>query len=115
VLGDVPDVELRELYRGALALLFPSLEEGFGLPILEAMQAGTPVLTSNVSATAEVAGDAALLVDPMDTTSIREGIVRLMDDAALRDDLRRRGHERVRQFDAGAQGRALEELMASSS
>lgn len=115
LLGDVPDAELAELYRGALALLFPSLEEGFGLPILEAMQAGTPVLTSKVSATAEVAGDAALLVDPMDTGSIRDGIARLMEDPALREDLRRRGRERVRQFDAGVQARALERLMAVSS
>jgi glycosyltransferase involved in cell wall biosynthesis len=106
VVGGVGDQELRRLYQGALGLLFPSLEEGFGLPILEAMQMGTPVLTSGVSATAEVAGDAALLVDPTDTNSIRLGIMRLGQGPALRSELSRRGRRRVRQFDAAAQARA---------
>ena len=107
-LGGVSDLELQRLYRGATALVFPSLEEGFGLPILEAMHAGTPVMTSDVSAMPEVAGDAALLVDPMDTDAIHDGMVRLMADAQLREDLRRRGHERVLGFDAGTQAQRLE-------
>ena len=114
VLGDVSDEELRKLYRGATALVFPSLEEGFGLPILEAMQAGTPVLTSRASATMEVAGDAALLVDPRDTESIHEGLMRLMADPDLRADLARRGHERVRDFDASVQAERLHDVLLAS-
>lgn len=110
---DVDDAELRRLYQGATALIFPSLEEGFGLPILEAMEAGTPVLTSNGSALAEVAGDAALLVDPRDTDSIQRGICQLAADSSLREDLRKRGRERVRAFDAASQGRALQEQLAT--
>ncbi len=106
VMGGVDDQELRRLYEGAVGLLFPSLEEGFGLPILEAMQMGTPVLTSNVSATAEVAGDAALLIDPHDTDSIQAGIMRLGQDQTLRQDLSQRGRKRVVRFDAAAQARA---------
>jgi glycosyltransferase involved in cell wall biosynthesis len=106
VLGGVADRELCGLYRGAVGLLFPSLEEGFGLPILEAMQTGTPILTSRVSATAEVAGDAALLVDPSDTDSIEAGIMRLGQDQTLRATLRRRGLRRVQRFGAGAQAAA---------
>jgi len=106
VVGSVGDQELCRLYRGAVGLLFPSLEEGFGLPILEAMQMGTPILTSDVSAMAEVAGDAALLVDPTDTRSIHEGIMRLGQNQTLRVELQRRGRQRVQRFDAGAQARA---------
>jgi len=106
VLGSVADRELCGLYRGAAGLLFPSLEEGFGLPILEAMQTGTPILTSRVSATAEVAGDAALLVDPTDTDSIEAGIMRLGQDQTLCATLRRRGLRRVQRFGAGAQAGA---------
>lgn len=106
VVGGVGDAELCRLYRGATGLLFPSLEEGFGLPILEAMQVGTPVLTSDVSATAEVAGDAALLVDPTNTDSIAAGILRLGGSPDLREELSRRGLKRVQQFDARSQARA---------
>lgn len=106
VVGGVGDQELHRLYQGAMGLLFPSLEEGFGLPILEAMQMGTPVLTSAISATAEVAGDAALLVDPTDADSIREGIMRLGQNPDLREELSRRGLSRVQRFDAQTQARA---------
>jgi alpha-1,3-rhamnosyl/mannosyltransferase len=106
VLGSVDDQQLRGLYQGAEGLLFPSLEEGFGLPILEAMHMGTPVLTSAVSATAEVAGDAGLLVDPRDTQSIQAGIMRLGQDQDLRRTLSQRGRERVQRFDAASQARA---------
>ena len=99
--------------RDATALVFPSLDEGFGLPILEAMQSGTPVLTSSVSATAEVAGDAALLVDPTDTEQITTAMQRLATDDALCDDLRRRGRERVLRFDPRAQGRAVADHLAA--
>ncbi|HEU5423386.1 MAG TPA: glycosyltransferase family 1 protein, partial [Nitrolancea sp.] len=76
---------------GAEALVFPSLYEGFGLPAIEAMACGTPVLTSNTSSMPEVAGDAALLVDPLDTAAIAAGIERIATDQALRAMLRERG------------------------
>jgi O-antigen biosynthesis alpha-1,2-mannosyltransferase len=100
ILTGTTDQELRHLYREATALLFPSLEEGFGLPILEAMQSDLPVLTANVTAMPEVAGPAALLVDPTDTGAIREGIVRLGRDADLRRDLVARGRRRLPLFEA---------------
>jgi glycosyltransferase involved in cell wall biosynthesis len=90
--------ELWEHYRMARALLFPSLHEGFGLPILEAMTACLPVLTSDRGAMAEVAGDAALLVDPEDREQIVRALERLTDDPALRHDLVRRGEARWRQW-----------------
>jgi glycosyltransferase involved in cell wall biosynthesis len=78
--------------------VFPSLYEGFGLPPLEAMAAGAPVVTSNVSSLPEVVGDAALLIDPMDSGSIADAMARILTDATLRADLIRRGHERVKTF-----------------
>jgi glycosyltransferase involved in cell wall biosynthesis len=96
--GYVPDAELPGLLRGALAFVFPSLYEGFGMPVLEAMAAGVPVLTSSTSALPEVAGDAALLVDPCDTAAIAGGMARLAGDASLRADLRARGLARAAEF-----------------
>jgi glycosyltransferase involved in cell wall biosynthesis len=69
---------------GAIAMAYPSLYEGFGLPVLEAMSLGVPVLTSDVGATREISGDAALLVDPNDTFSIRQGLQRLLAEESLR-------------------------------
>jgi glycosyltransferase involved in cell wall biosynthesis len=97
-LGWVDDALLAALYRRALALAFPSLYEGFGLPILEAMAFGTPVLTSNYGAMAEVAADAAALVDPRDVEAIREGLTRLASDGAWRAELHERSLKRVRDF-----------------
>lgn len=93
--GYVADDDLPALLSGALAFLLPSLYEGFGLPVLEAQACGTPVLTSTTSSLPEVAGDAAVLVDPADTTAIRDGIAGLIEDADLRDRLRVRGLARV--------------------
>jgi glycosyltransferase involved in cell wall biosynthesis len=90
--------ELWGHYRMARALLFPSLHEGFGFPILEAMAAGVPVLTSDRGAMAEVAGGAALLVDPEDPRSLVAAMERLIDDDVLREDLVRRGPVRARQW-----------------
>ncbi len=90
-LGYVDSSTRAKLYRCATALAFPSLEEGFGLPVLEAMAAGLPVLTSNRSALPEVAGDAALLLDPENVDAIRAGLERLAADAELRLELSRRG------------------------
>ena len=97
-LGYVPDDDLPALYSAAAVFAYPSLYEGFGLPVLEAMACGTPVVTSNVSATAEVAGDAALLVGPRDTTALAEALGRLLSDEALRALLRVRGLKRAGQF-----------------
>jgi glycosyltransferase involved in cell wall biosynthesis len=97
-LGFVPDEELSALYAEATAFAFPSLEEGFGLPVLEAMAVGTAVLTSNRSSLPEVAGDAAALVDPEDTQAITQGLDRLMGDSSLREELGRRGRERATGF-----------------
>lgn len=96
--GYVADDDLPTLYREALAFVFPSLYEGFGMPVLEAMACGTPVLTSNSSSLPEVAGNAALVVDPLDTGAITEGMVCLACDAALRQELRQRGYQRAAQF-----------------
>ena len=97
-LGYVPDDDLPALYSGAALLAFPSLYEGFGLPVLEAMACGTPVLTSSVSAPPEIAGDAAFLVDPNDVQELRAGLGKLLSDEALRSDLRARGFVRAGQF-----------------
>ncbi len=96
--GFVPDRMLAVLYRLADAFVFPSLYEGFGLPPLEAMASGTPVITSNVSAMPEVVGDAALLVDPYDTGAIAGALERVLADPALRADLSARGLARAREF-----------------
>lgn len=96
--GFVPDRTLAVLYRLATVFVFPSLYEGFGLPPLEAMASGTPVVTSNLSSLPEVVGDAALLVDPYDAASIAEGMRQALVDEALRARLVRAGLERVRSF-----------------
>lgn len=96
--GFVTDHDLHALYQGAHALVFPSLYEGFGLPALEAMAHGTPVITSNVSSLPEVVGDAGLLVDPTSTAAITQAMLRLLDDQALRSELSSRSLERARLF-----------------
>jgi glycosyltransferase involved in cell wall biosynthesis len=98
LLGWVDDALLASLYRRALALVFPSLYEGFGLPIIEAMALGTPVLTSNFGAMQEVANGAAELVDSFDVESIRRGLQHLVDSAERRAELRRLGLQRERMF-----------------
>jgi glycosyltransferase involved in cell wall biosynthesis len=97
-LGYVPDDLRRPLLAGARAFVYPSLYEGFGLPPLEAMACGTPVLTSNVSALPEVMGDAALYVDPEDVSALTAALRRIWGDAALRADLRARGLARATMF-----------------
>ena len=91
-LGAVGDAELRLLYAGALALVFPSLYEGFGLPPIEAMACGCPVIASDAAAMPEVCGDAALYVDPTDTAGLAAAIRQLVDDAGLRGRLIAAGH-----------------------
>ena len=93
--GFVPDTELAALYTGAEVLVFPSLYEGFGLPILDAFNCRTPVVTSNLSSMPEVAGDAAVLVDPYDANSIAEGIEKVLRGKKGFVD---RGTKRVKEF-----------------
>ncbi len=97
-LGFVNDDDLPALYTGAECLLYPSRYEGFGLPILEAMACGCPVITSDHGSMAEVAGSAAILVDPNSSESIADGIMTLLHDSALRDRLVAKGHSRVKEF-----------------
>ncbi|HKY19971.1 MAG TPA: glycosyltransferase family 1 protein [Vicinamibacterales bacterium] len=97
-LGYVPDKTLAVLYRLASVFVFPSLYEGFGLPPLEAMASGTPVVTSNVSSLPEVVGNAAVLVDPYDAAAIAHGIATVLRSTHLRGELRERGLNRVQEF-----------------
>jgi glycosyltransferase involved in cell wall biosynthesis len=96
--GFVPDRTLAVLYRLARVFVFPSLYEGFGLPPLEAMASGTPVITSNVSSLPEVVGDAAVLIDPYRSDAIADAIQRVLTEPVLHEELRRRGLQRVRDF-----------------
>ena len=96
--GYVEGEDLAALYSLATVFAYPSLWEGFGLPVLEAMACGTPVLTSDVSSLPEVAGDAAVLVPPTDVEAIADGLFRLLEDAALRADLAERGRRRAARF-----------------
>ena len=98
IAGRVSDEELRGLYASCACFVYPSLYEGFGLPILEAMASGAPVITSNVSSMPEIAGDAALLVDPLDETAIGQAIRAVLDDPALAASLRARGSARAHEF-----------------
>jgi glycosyltransferase involved in cell wall biosynthesis len=96
--GYISNAELPVLYSLAQLFLYPSLRESFGLPILEAMACGTPVITSTTSSMPEVAGDAALLIDPTQPAALAAAILRLQQDAAQRASLREKGLQRVRQF-----------------
>ncbi|MFI5235245.1 MAG: glycosyltransferase family 4 protein [Gemmatimonadales bacterium] len=97
-LGRVTDEELRALYQGACVFVLPSLLEGFGLPVLEAMASGTPVICSNTTSLPEVAGDAALYFDPLDVEEMARQMMRCLGDEALRTDLVTRGFEQARKF-----------------
>ena len=98
LLGRVPEEQLPALYACAEAFIYPSLYEGFGLPPLEAMSCGTPVITSNVTSLPEVVGDAALTVSPQDTTALREAMKRIIDNSQLAAELRQRGLVRAQSF-----------------
>lgn len=97
-IGPVGDAELPALYTAATAFVFPSRFEGFGLPVIEAMACGVPVICSNVTALPEVAGDAAILVDPDDKGGLTAALGRMLNDEALRADLRERGLARAADF-----------------
>jgi glycosyltransferase involved in cell wall biosynthesis len=114
-LGYLPQETLAVMYRLAGVFVFPSLYEGFGLPPLEAMASGTPVVTSNVSSLPEVAADAAVLVDPYDPGAIADGIERVLTNEDLRADLRRRGLARARQFSWEQSVRRVREIYSEAS
>lgn len=94
----VDDPELISLYRHAVFFILPSLYEGFGLPILEAMQHGCPVITSNISSMPEAGGDAALYVDPTNTDDIAEKMQLLMHDKKLQEEMREKGYKQIKKF-----------------
>ncbi len=96
--GYIPDSDLPALLSGATSFVYPSYFEGFGLPVLEAMQCGTPVIAGNCTSIPEVAGDAALLFDAFDTDELTTALARIVDDASFRASLRERGLERAKQF-----------------
>jgi len=111
VTGFVSDDELAALYGGCEAFCYPSLYEGFGLPVLEAMLAGAPVITSSVSSLPEVADGAALLVDPLSVDAIRGALERLLGDRQLRDELRAAGRARAEQFSWNATATQLRDVL----
>ena len=96
--GLIPDEDLPAFYNAAACFVYPSRFEGFGLPVLEAMACGTPVVTSNHGALAELVGDAAMVVDPGNVEALAEAMTRVLTDATLAADLGRRGLERSRQY-----------------
>jgi glycosyltransferase involved in cell wall biosynthesis len=107
----LPYEQLPTALNQALALVFPSLWEGFGLPVLEAMACGTPVITSNLSSLPEVTGDAALLVDPYKTQAIAAAMQAVAEDAALRSRLSELGLQRASQFSWAKTGQATLEVL----
>jgi glycosyltransferase involved in cell wall biosynthesis len=111
--GYASDDEVARLYRGALALVFPSLWEGFGLPPLEAMASGCPVITSNVASLPEVCGDAVQYVDPTSVDSIRSAMELIIREPALREDLRGRGLERAKLFSWDRTAREVWQVLES--
>jgi glycosyltransferase involved in cell wall biosynthesis len=97
--GYVPESDLPALYSGALCFIYPSYFEGFGLPPLEAMKCGAPVIVGNKTSLPEVVGDAALMIDPFDIDAMAAAIKRVISDSDFRADLRDKGLERAKQFD----------------
>ena len=96
--GFVSRQQLKLIYENAVCLLFPSVYEGFGFPILEAMSCGSPVITSRTASMPEVAGDAAMFVDPIDTGAIASAMLEIMTNTALRDTLITKGYQRLDNF-----------------
>jgi glycosyltransferase involved in cell wall biosynthesis len=111
--GIVPEAELPALYRGAEALVFPSLYEGFGLPVLEAMACGTPVLTANTTALPEVAANAALLVNPTSVEQIAHALEQIVSDDGVRLCLRKKGLARAAQFSWSRTNDRIHEVLSS--
>ncbi len=113
--GFVSDTQLQALYRNADCFAFPSLYEGFGIPPLEAMAMGTPVVTSNTSAMPDVCGDAAVFVDPHDTAAIRDGIETVLTDETLSESLAARGRVQARQYTWGQAAKEFVDIVREAS
>jgi len=113
--GYVSEDDLPALYTGALCFAYPSYFEGFGLPVLEAMACGAPVLAGDRTSLPEVVGDAGLLVNPFDTGAIARSLARLIEDAELRAALRVKGLERARRFDWRETARSTLEIYRSAT
>jgi len=107
--------EKADLYAGAEAFIFPSLYEGFGFPVLEAATYGVPVVTSRTSSLAEVAGKAALLVDPLDVDDIAEAIRRLIEEGQLRSRLIQLGRDRLPEFDWDIAASSVVEVLEAAA
>ena len=110
-IGFVPDGDMPALYSGAALFAFPTLYEGFGIPVLEAQQCGVPVVTSNVSALPEAAGDGALYADPRDVESISLAMQRVLEDETLAGELVERGYENAKRFSWQASAERLNEII----
>ncbi len=108
--GFAEEDDLPALYSGAVCCALPSLYEGFGIPVLEAMACGTPVVTSNISSLPEVAGDAGLLVNPYDVEELTEALQRLIEDSELRNDLIQRGFAQAKRFTWAESARHLRDI-----
>lgn len=96
--GYVPSDDLPALYRGAAVFVYPSLYEGFGLPVLEAMACGTPVICSNTSSLSEVAGDAAMMIDPLNVDALTLSLRQIISDPQIASELRQRGYQQAQRF-----------------
>ena len=94
----VSEDDLMLLYNGASIFLYPSLYEGFGMPVLEAMSCGVPVITSNITSMPEIAGDAAILINPRNSKELKSSILTLLNDEKLRNELRKRGFQQAKKF-----------------
>lgn len=115
LLDYLPEEQLQRVTAAAYALVYPSWFEGFGLPILEAMQCGVPVICSNTSSMPEVAGDAALLVDPADTDAIAKEMLSLYRNEGIRNAFITKGLERAGQFSWDTSATAVYELLRKAA
>lgn len=113
LIGFADDADVPVLYSGAACVAFPSLYEGFGFPVLEGMACGTPVVTSNVSSLPEVAGDAALMVDPYSVEAIADAIEKVLTDSALREQMIEKGYAQAKRFTWEKSARELQSIYKS--
>jgi glycosyltransferase involved in cell wall biosynthesis len=113
--GFVSRERLRELYRGAMLFVYPSRYEGFGIPPLEAMSCGAPVIATRTGAIGEYAGDAAIVIDPGDRDALREAILRLIRDRTLRNELRERGPQRASHYRWDGSAKIMAELLTEAA
>jgi len=117
VTGYVPSQDLAALYTGCEVFCFPSFYEGFGIPVLEAMRCGAPVVTSRVSSLPEVAGEAALYANPYDPDDIADKLLQVLTDSELREQMRQRGFAQAQRFSlqrCGEQTAAVYEKLAAA-